>query len=100
MIIIQQRSQRSISAPAKGPNRRTGSIETRVAVARVVGEPVCSVSHHTRAKRTSALPTSEKAWPVHTMKKGVFQFCVLIGLSFKDLTGLKETCQVSLSAVV
>jgi hypothetical protein len=38
-----------------------GSMVTTEATARVVAEPVSSVSHQMRAKRTNALPTRENA---------------------------------------
>jgi hypothetical protein len=38
-----------------------GSIDTSDAVVSTVAEAVLSVSHQMRAKRTSALPTIEKA---------------------------------------
>ena len=64
MMSTHLRGRRSTSAPAKGPRKMVGRKPTLVAVARMVAEPVVSVSHQVRAKRTRRLPASEMAWPL------------------------------------
>jgi hypothetical protein len=49
-----------------------GKKATRLAVASTVAEPVFSVNHQMRAKRTSALPTSENACAVQIVKNRSF----------------------------
>jgi hypothetical protein len=59
-----------------------GSMAVKEADARTVAESVSLVSHQMRAKRTRALPTREKAWPIQMAKKRGFQLLVSMGLSF------------------
>ena len=64
------RFQRSISAPITGPSTIGGSRPSSVAVARMVADPLVSVSHQISANWTAWLPTRESDWPVQRMKKG------------------------------
>lgn len=71
-IMTRRRSQRSTSAPATGPRAIRGMSVIRLAVARVVAEPVDSVSYQMRENWTSSLPTSERAWPPQIEKNRAF----------------------------
>jgi hypothetical protein len=73
MIIDIRRFHRSTRAPAIGPMTIPGSREIKVAVAKIVAEPVVSVSHHTSANWTTPLPNREKACPVQMVKNLNFQ---------------------------
>jgi hypothetical protein len=66
--ITFRRSQRSIKAPTNGPKITPGSIEIRVAKARMVADPVFSVIHQTKPNWAIALPTQERVCPVQIVK--------------------------------
>jgi len=72
--MTRRRFQRSTKAPVIGPNSTWGSIATSDAMASTVAEPEAWVSHHTRAKLPTWLPTSESAYPVQRVKNGLAQF--------------------------
>jgi len=61
-----------------------GSSATRVAVVRIMAEPVFCVNHQTRANWTKDEPSSEKAWPVQIRKKVRFQLEVMTGCSLNE----------------
>ena len=68
-IIVRRRSQRSTNRPHDGPSRPCGRMAATDAYARMAAEPVSTASHHTKAKLTAALPSSEKACPAKMTKK-------------------------------
>lgn len=86
--ITMRRSQRSMRALARGPSRTPGSMEMRVAIARMVADPIWAVIHRINPNWATALPTQERVWPVQMVKnKGAhslgFQVMERIGMVVK-----------------
>ena len=73
--ITRFRLQRSISGPINGPIKAIGRRAKSVAIARIVADPVSTVSHQTRANWTACVPSSDIAWPDHKKKNGFMERC-------------------------
>jgi len=67
----QRRSIRSTKVPRKGPSNAPGTMIAMLPLAKVVAEPVVSVSHQTMANCTSTEPRIENASPI---KRGIYDF--------------------------
>lgn len=79
-IMVRLRSHRSIYTPAKGPINVCGNSAAMAAKASTSAEPVSMLSQIMIAKLTAELLSSEINWPVHIIKKVLFQEFFMLNL--------------------